>query len=110
LKKRHDPCVFLLDDCFDSASVAERLTSSGFTIERFNKHFPRSDGSEKREQSVKDPRVITLCQKHGFLLFTTDRSMKETHEEDIRKTEIGVVATASNQDHTEVWTTAFRKS
>lgn len=58
--------------------------------------FPASHDSTKREQNVKDGRVIQVCHKNQFLLFTSDKSMREMHSEELLKTDIAVVASATN--------------
>jgi hypothetical protein len=110
LKKRRNECVILIDDCLDSQTTAERLSDSGFIIERFIRHFPRRDDAERREAGVKDPSVLHLCERKGFLLFTADREMKYTHVEILKKTQIGVIATANNQSGTDVWINALVKA
>lgn len=101
--KRRDPCILLLDDCFDSDKAATKIIEIGFSVERFTSFFPRDDCSGKRQQGVKDTRVITLCAERGFLLLTTDHEMKRTFIEELKVTDIGVVATASNKDGLEPW-------
>lgn len=107
IKKRRDQCIVLLDDCFDCISAAKKLADAGFEVCRFTTFFP--DVERKREQSVKDGRVIGLCHEHGFLLFTTDKEMRTVHAVELLKTGIGVVATSSNDDEDAVnlWTGLF---
>lgn len=94
--KRHEACIVALDDCFDCISAADKLTKAGFEIRRFSSLFP--DFATVREQSVKDNRVISECHKNQFLLFTTDKEMRSVHVVELLKTDIGVVATSSNND------------
>jgi hypothetical protein len=65
-----------------------------------------------REQSVKDNRVISESHKKQFLLFTTDKEMRFVHALELLKTDIGVVATSSNNgpDAMTLWTNAFIKA
>ncbi len=56
-----------------------------------------------RLSNIKDPKVIQLCDKHGFLLVTTDREMRTTFIEVLKTTEIGVLATANNNHGDDVW-------
>jgi hypothetical protein len=107
IRKRREQCVILLDDCFDSASSYQRVCALGIMAERFTTHFPDCEDPELRQKSIKDPRVITVCRQHGFLLFTTDREMKKTHLEELKRSDIGVVATASNTDGVDVWVNAL---
>jgi hypothetical protein len=37
-----------------------------------------------------------VCHKHQFLLFTSDKSMRETHYEELLKTDSAIVASATN--------------
>lgn len=47
-------------------------------------------------QNVKDPEIIHFCHRNGWLLVTTDREMKSTHREEIKRTEVAILATAHN--------------
>jgi hypothetical protein len=110
IAKRREQCILLLDDCFDSSVVHNALTQAGFVIERFTAHFPRQNNPGLRESGVKDSRVISLCAQHGFLLVTTDCQMKRTFAEELKKTDIGVVATSNNQDGIQAWIQALIKA
>lgn len=94
VKKRREECVLFLDDGFSAESVAVRLRTAGFTVQRFPEWF-RDETGEVR-QNVLDPEVIRFCHKNGWLLVTRDHEMKNTHREEIRKTEIAILATAHN--------------
>jgi hypothetical protein len=112
IKKRRDKCIVLLDDCFDCRSAAVILVNHGFSIKRFSEEFPKSGDPSKREQSIKDSSVIKLCHAKGYLLFTSDKSMREAHAEELRKTDIGIVATSSfkekeGTDLIKFWTDKF---
>ena len=97
-KKWRDRCVVFLDDCFDRETASERLLAAGFhRVEAFLNHFPRTPGDEVREQGVKDPRIIRLCNQNGWLLVTTDSDIRHTHIEEIKKARrLAILATAHN--------------
>jgi hypothetical protein len=110
-RKRREKCVVFVDDCFDYEGVTERLLGAGFCqVERFTKHFPREDGA--REQGVKDPRVIHLCNRHQWLLLTTDSSICNTHNEEIKLCpDLAILATAHNSaEDPDEWISGFIKA
>ena len=47
--------------------------------------------------NVPDPEIIRFCSKHGWLLVSRDHEMKNLHREDIRKSEVAILATANNK-------------
>jgi predicted nuclease of predicted toxin-antitoxin system len=94
VKKRHDECVLFLDDGFSAPSVAERLRTAGFTVQRFPEWFKDEKGRPLR--NISDVEVIKFCEKHGWMLVTRDHNMKNMHRGEIRKTSIGILATAHN--------------
>lgn len=94
IKKRHEECVLFLDDGFSAESVAIRLRTAGFTVQRFPEWF-RDENGQKRE-NVLDPEVIRFCHKTGWLLVTKDHEMKNMHREEIRKSEVAILATSHN--------------
>lgn len=98
-KKRRERCVLLLDDAFDSPAFPPLLLAGGYArVERFTTHFPRPDDQDKREQNVKDPRVIRLSHSKKWLIVTTDSDMWRTHVEEIKKhPETTILATAHNK-------------
>jgi hypothetical protein len=112
IKKQREECIVLLDDCFDCRSAADKLTANGVKVDRFSVRFPAPHNADKREQGVKDGRVIHMANQHRYLLFTSDKSMRETHAEDLLKTDLAVVASASNTGEgiVEIFTNAFIKS
>ena len=63
-------------------------------MQRFPEWFRDENGQVRR--NVKDPEVIQFCHKTGWLLLTRDHEMKNTHREEIRKTEVAILATAHN--------------
>lgn len=107
-KKYHDPCVLFLDDCFSNDDVATALKAEGFTVEEFTTHFPRSEEEPLvREQGVKDPRVIALSHRKGWLILTNDQKMKTAHEDVFVKNQNAMVlATSNNNDGDEIWVQA----
>lgn len=108
-KKSRDKCVLFLDDCFDRDTAVPPLLAAGFSgIETFLKHFPRQDGAGK-EQSVKDPRIIRLCNLYGWLLVTNDSDIRFTHIEEIKKCpKLAILATAHNSaDDPDEWVAAL---
>ena len=94
VKKRRDECVLFLDDGFSAESVAVRLRTAGFTVQRFPEWF--LDESGHRRQNVLDPEIIRFCHKTGWLLVTKDHEMKNMHREEIRKSAVAILATAHN--------------
>lgn len=83
-----------MDDCFSSKSALEKLAPH-FKVESFSKWF--SSDNDRREQGVKDPRVISFCHKQGWLLVTTDHEMRHTHVEEIKAhPHVTIIATARN--------------
>jgi hypothetical protein len=94
VKKRHDECVLFLDDGFSAPSVAERLTTAGFTVQRFPEWFRDEQGQPLR--NVPDSEVIRFCNRHGWLLVTRDHEMKNMHREEIRRSTVAILATAHN--------------
>ena len=88
--------MIFLDDSFDAEEAPQRLLDAGFCqVEPFVKHFTREDGG--KEQKVKDPRIIRLCNKKKWLLVTTDSDIRFTHIEEIKRcTDVAILATAHN--------------
>jgi uncharacterized protein with PIN domain len=99
VKKRREGCVLFLDEGFSSESVAVRLRTAGFTVQRFPEWFKDENGQPRR--NVEDPEVIHFCHRHGWLLVTTDHEMKNTHREEIKRTEVAILATAHNSAQNE---------
>lgn len=94
VKKRREECVLFLDEGFSAESVAVRLRTAGFTVQRFPEWFRDENG--RIRQNVEDPEIIRFCHKNGWMLVTRDHEMKNTHREEIRKTEVAILATAHN--------------
>lgn len=94
VKKRREECVLFLDEGFSAESVAVRLRTAGFTVQRFPEWFRDEHGQIRR--NVEDPEVISFCHRNGWMLVTRDHEMKNTHREEIKKTEVAILATAHN--------------
>jgi uncharacterized protein with PIN domain len=94
VKKRREECVLFLDEGFSAESVAIRLRTAGFTVQRFPEWFRDEHGKVKR--NVEDPEVIRFCHKNGWMLVTRDHEMKNTHRGEIKNTEVAILATAHN--------------
>lgn len=111
-KYQHEKCVVLLDDCFCNNDVARALTVAGFVLELFTTHFQRDGAPEgKREQGVKDARVIALSHKLKMIVLTTDHRMREKHKNDFAKyPQAMVVATAHRNGSDDIWAQAFIKA
>jgi hypothetical protein len=48
VKKRREECVLFLDEGFAAESVAVRLRTAGFTVQRFPEWFLDEDGTVRR--------------------------------------------------------------
>jgi predicted nuclease of predicted toxin-antitoxin system len=106
-KKWRDEYVIFLDDAFDCDIARDMLVDAGFSVERFATHFATETGT--REQGVKDPQVIQLCNTRHFILLTTDGDILKRHRRHIEKcAHLGILATAHNKvDDISVWVRAF---
>lgn len=94
VKKRREECVLFLDEGFSAESVAVRLRTAGFTVQRFPEWFKDANGQPLR--NISDPEVIKFCHKNGWMLVTRDHEMRNLHRQDIRKTDVAILATAHN--------------
>jgi predicted nuclease of predicted toxin-antitoxin system len=94
VKKRLEECVLFLDEGFAAESVAARLRTAGFTVQRFPEWFTDENGNVRK--NVEDPEVIRFCNKHGWMLVSRDHEMKHLHRLEISKTEVAILATAHN--------------
>ena len=85
------------------------LVQAGFSVERFNPVFP--DPLTKREQGVKDPKVIAHCNSKGYILLTSDAAIVTRHRLEIERAKhLGIIATAHNTvESITVWVEAFIK-
>jgi len=106
--KRHESCVLFLEDAFGSGVYPEQLRAAGFIVECFGDHFP--DPDRKKEQAVKDPRIIQLCHEKKWVLVTTDKNILYTHVQTIKKAEILIIATESNRIPLDTWIKALIKA
>ena len=77
VKKRREECVLFLDEGFSAESVAVRLRTAGFTVQRFPEWF--RDADEQPRRNVLDPEIIRFCHKNGWLLVTRDHEMRNLH-------------------------------
>jgi len=111
-KYQHEKCVVLLDDCFCNDEVAAKLAAKGFVLDLFTKYFPRDGANNgKREQGVKDARVISLSHKQKMVVLTTDHRMREDHRKEFaRYRQAMVVSTAHRTGSDEIWIKAFIKA
>jgi len=106
VKKRREECVLFLDEGFSAESVAIRLRTAGFTVQRFPEWFKDSSGQPIR--NVPDTEVIRFCHKTGWMLVTRDHEMKNLHREEIRKSEVAILATAHNSaENQDEWVVAI---
>lgn len=87
--------MLFLDEGFAAESVAIQLRTAGFTVQRFHEWFKDQHG--KPLQNVADPEVIRFCDKNGWLLVSRDHEMKNLHRQEIRKSEVAILATANNK-------------
>ena len=84
-KYQHEPLVIFLDDASCDDDTAKALREAGFTVEQMSDHFPSSSGrAGKREQGVKDPRIISLCARKHWLIVTKDKSIPIDHIAEIK--------------------------
>jgi len=112
-KYQHEPLVLFLDDCFCDPETTASLRGAGFAVEEITTHFPvNMDLIGKRAQGVKDPEVIKLCHKKGWLVVTKDKNMRITHVEVVKKhPNVTILATSQNPlCEIEVWVQALIKA
>ena len=93
--KQRDKCVLFLEDAFGTNVHPQKLKNAGFDVECFA-HVFTVDG-KRPEDSVKDPRIIKHCHTKKRVLITTDKNIRYTHVEEIKKTAIAIIATESNR-------------
>jgi len=106
VKKRREECVLFLDEGFSAESVAVRLRTAGFTVQRFPEWFRDEDGKVRR--NVQDPEIIRFCHKTGWMLVTRDHEMKNMHRQEIKRTEVAILATAHNSsEDQDIWVVAI---
>jgi uncharacterized protein with PIN domain len=106
VKKRREECVLFLDEGFSAESVAIRLRTAGFTVQRFPEWFRDENGRVRR--NVEDPEIIRFCHQAGWMLVTRDHEMKNMHRQEIKRTEVAILATAHNSSvDQDVWVIAI---
>lgn len=93
--KQRDKCVLFLEDAFGTNAHPQKLRDAGYEVECFAEVFT-VDG-KRPEDAVKDPRIIRHCHTKRRILITTDKNIRYTHVEEIKKTTIGIIATESNR-------------
>jgi hypothetical protein len=104
-EKRREDCVLFLEQGFGTTTNPEKLKDAGFNVVCFATDFPHEAANNIR---VSDPRIISHCYKMKYDLLTFDKSMRHTHVEDIKKTDIAIVATESCDKYApEQWVDAF---
>jgi len=83
--------------------------AAGFAVEQFTAHFPRSASEPtKRQQGVKDPKVIALSHHRGWLILTADKNMRIAHVEDFKKHPNATVLAITHHDgDDEIWVKAI---
>jgi predicted nuclease of predicted toxin-antitoxin system len=96
--------VLFLEDFFTESDAA-RLRQHYPGVERFATHF--RDPKRRVQQSVKDKRIIDFCNQRCWMLVTPDSDMRFTHVEEIKNTEIAILATANNNSPTNEWVDAL---
>jgi hypothetical protein len=108
--KQRDKCVLFLEDSFGTTVYPQKLKDAGFEVECFA-HVFTVDG-KRPEDSVKDPRIIRHCHTKKRVLITTDKNIRYTHVDEIKKTTIAIIATESNRSSTgmAVWVEALIKA
>jgi hypothetical protein len=83
-----------LDDCFASDSAVATL-SPYFELRDFRIIFPNE--KKGKQNGIGDTSVIRKCHQEKWLLLTTDREMRRTHIEEIKKNpDVTILATAHN--------------
>lgn len=105
--KRREKCVLFLEDAFGTTVHPKKLQEAGFVVECFAQVF--NVDRKRPEDGVKDPRIIRHCHTQKRVLVTTDKNMRFTHVEDIKKTTVAIIATESNRSPTGigVWVQAL---
>jgi hypothetical protein len=106
--KRHEQSIIFLEEGFGTTENPQKLEGAGFQVLCFAKDFAHE---HKNRIQVTDPRIIKHCDKNHYVLFTLDKSMRHTHVETIKKTEVAIIATESADKYSPVqWVEAFLKA
>ena len=69
-----------------------QLEQAGFQVRCFANIF-QADG--RKEENVKDTRIIEYCYANKLVLVTMDKNIRFTHVDAIKKTDIAIIATES---------------
>ena len=93
--KQRDRCVLFLEDVFGTTVHPQRLRDAGFEVECFAHVF--NDGNDRPLDGIKDPQIIRHCNSHRRILITTDKNIRFTHVEAIKKSKVAIIATESNR-------------
>ncbi|MGH9812791.1 MAG: hypothetical protein ACRD4T_06600 [Candidatus Acidiferrales bacterium] len=83
-----------MEDGFGTTIWPDRLRQAGFNIECFATHFQKEG---RKEEGVKDARMVKYCASRRYVLITTDKNIHRTHVEAVKKTDVCIIATESNQ-------------
>lgn len=70
------------------------MLTAGFTVQRFHDWF--RDESDKALRNVPDTDIIAFCARNGWLLLTADHEMRNRYREQIKRTDVAILATAHN--------------
>ncbi|MGB7135854.1 MAG: hypothetical protein WBD46_11240 [Acidobacteriaceae bacterium] len=96
-QRYRDPLELFLDDGFSNVETVGSLRAADFVVHAFEDHFHREDRPEKRQQSVKDTRIIPLCHSKKWLLVTLDTHMRNKHATEIAENpNVTILAFAHN--------------
>lgn len=104
-QKRHEKCILFLEDGFGTTLHPKQLEQAGFEVCCFASAFQK-DG--RKEENVKDTRIIEHCYSNRLVLVTMDKNIRFTHVEAIKKTDIAIIATESCDKYSPaIWVTAL---
>lgn len=67
----------------------------------FIDHF--CDKKGRKEERVKDPRIIKFCAERKLILVTPDKNMLYTHAETIKKTDVAIIASTAGTTDIDEW-------
>jgi len=77
-------------------------------VECFIEHFKDKKG--RKEERVKDPRIIRLCASKKFVLVTPDKNMLFTHSETIKNTDVAIIASTVGTCDMDNWVNQLIKA
>lgn len=92
-----------MEDCFGSTTRPKRLTDAGYKVKCFVEHF--CDKKGRKQERVKDPRIIRFCAAQKFVLVTPDKNMRYTHAETIKQTDVAIIASIVGTRDIDEWIT-----